>query len=410
MATGIASMITSIKLTNTQIAVYLNEFLKEIKGPDYQLLEKLANKKTLPNHQYGDTTTTGDTGGDAARTANIYSSRLDGFKVTVWDDIGFQMNYGFRLDDLDNSDNYGSELDYNFQDFEIAEGKGYGNTGTGAQNYRLHDKALTNKFHINIPIIRYGATNQWDSLCENLIPTEESRMLIKQFGKQAKMVQGQYIRATLINEATQHPQIDFSTSADGGVTEAAALETAINAAKRDMNLREAEKYAGLIKGTDVVGSSPVKPGYILIINTLVEDTVKLMPSFVDAVNYSSQMGLLDNEYGSILKGEVRIVVNNMLARGAGGTVSGANALGVADSMNASGMDIGEYNALLVAKDAYTIAALSGTQRYKMYIDEPGKGNDTLRLEKNAGWKSILGCKVTRPAWLHNFPLLINSLT
>lgn len=407
MATPIASIIDSVQLTPPQQAVYLKEFQSEINMIDFKMYENLGKKRTLPNHMYGDTTNTGDTGGDAMRTANVYTSQLDGFKITVWDDLAFIMNYGFRLDDLDNSDGYGADLDYNFRGFQIDEGTGYGNAGSGATNYRIHDKALTNKFYVNVPIIRFGATNQWDTLCVDLIPTEESKQLIKEFGKQAKMVQGQYIRATLLNGGTIHTLVDVTAATP---TAYQNLQDALVAAKRDMKMREGAMFVGAINATDKVGTNPVKGGYIAIINTLCEDVVSNLPDFIDVVDYSSQVGLFENEYGALRKHEIRFVVNNLLVRDTAADISGADALGVSDRMDATGLDIGRYNIILMAKDAYTVASLAGKQRYQIFIDGPGKGNDTLRIEKNMGWKAILGCAVHRPAWLHVFPVLINALT
>jgi hypothetical protein len=180
--TPLISIYGSAQVTEPQAAVFQKEWMKEISMVNYKMLEDYASKETLDNHMYGDTTNTGDTGGDAARAANLYTSRLDGFKITAWDDLAFQMNYGFRLDDLDNSNAYTAGLDYNFRSFQIDEGKGYGGAGVGSPggtDYRAHDKAITTKFNVNVPIIRFGATGQYDSLFHNLVPTKEAKQMIK---------------------------------------------------------------------------------------------------------------------------------------------------------------------------------------------------------------------------------------
>lgn len=70
----------------------------------------------------------------------------------------------------------------------------------------------------------------------------------------------------------------------------------------------------------------------------------------------------------------------------------------------TGSTLTEYNMIVMAKDAYTVASLSGNKQYELFIQESGQGSDVLHLEKNMGWKSMIGCKVTRPAWMFNKPI------
>lgn len=395
MANAIATLITSLKLSPALKAAYLRPFLKEVKAFDYSMWEKYADKQTIPGGNYGDTRATGDTGGDAARTAGLYTGHLDGFKITGWDDIGYVMNYGFRLDDMGAgapgfapTDLY-ADIDYNFTDFEIAEGTGYANDGTKATNYRAHDKPLTNKFYINVPIVRFGATNQYEDLAKVLATSDDFSQLMKQFGTQAKMVQAQYIRATLINEATQMTPIDMQT---GGTVQ--DIYDTLIAVKQQLKLRRAEKFTEKIAATDAQGAVSVRPSYIGIMSTQFEEVMDEVPEFNHVDDYPNSRATLPNEYGTVKKSEIRFIENDVLCR-----QSGTSSVGIVDVMNGANLEV--YNLLVMGKNAYTIATLQGRNRYQLFVDPPGKGNDTLRLEHNTGWKVHLGAKVHRPAWMYN---------
>lgn len=403
MAQAITATIISEKLTPSVYASYITPFLKAVKDFDYAMYEKFGDKRTLPANQYGDTVATGDTGGDAARAAGLYEGFLDGFKITAYDDLAYIMNYGFRLDDMGSgaapyvpTDLYDG-IKYNFTDFEIPEGKGYGNTGTGAVNYRAHDKGLTNKFYINVPIVRFGATTQYDSVTGMLIGKEDNVQLMKAFGQMAQMVQTQYVRATLINEATQLTPVDLT--ATGTVAD---IKDSLVAVKRQLKKRKGEKFTSSIAATDKVGTESVRASYIAIISSQMEDTIDQIEGFIHVDDYSNSRGLMPNEYGTVKKTEIRFITNDVLVRQS--EEVGGRVLGIADVMTDAELSV--YNILIMAKDAYTIASLQGANRYQIFIDLPGQGNDTLRLEKNCGWKVHLGVKVHRPAWIYNLQVKI----
>jgi len=401
MADAIIATIVSADLKPPIYATYLAAFQKEVRAFDYAFYEKHGEKRVLPNHQFGDTSDGQDTGGDAARASGLYDAFLDGFRITGYDSQAYVMNWGFRLDDMGNgaqpftpTDLY-AEIDYNFTDCEIPEGTAYGNAGTGATNYRIHDKALVNKFFINVPIVFFGATTQFDTYANILMATEDNVQLMKAFGEMAQMVQTQYIRATLINEATQLTPIDLS--ATGTVEE---IEAAMKVVKNQFNKRRAKKYTTSIAATDRVGTQSVRSSFLGVINSQMQDTVDLIPGFVHIDEYSNSSPTMPNEYGHVKKAEFRLITNDILVRQS--ETAGGRVLGIADKVENG--ELTEFNMLLMAKDAYTIASLKGADRYKIYIQKPGTGGDVLHREKNCGWTVTMGAKVHRRAYLYNLKI------
>ena len=350
---------------------------------------------TLPAGQYGDTSVTGDTGGDAYRTAGVYASQNDGFKITGWDDIGYFMNYGVTVDGKNDADYIADGgLDVVYSDFEIVEGQAY----AGGTNYQAHNKALTNKFYINVPIVRFGATNRYDRLGNKLIPDTDTEELMKQFGKQAKTVQTQYIRSTLINLATPAPARTFT---DGGTeAELTAMVKYLNTAKQNLKVKGGEQFIQNVKASDGVGTVPVRSGYVAIIHSSMENIIQELPGFVHYTKYGNGKPVLSNEFGMVPETEIRFVVNDLLVQ-----QSGTSSIGIVDVFDATN-GLTSYNMLIMAKNAYVIATLEGDQRYKMYIKAPGSGQDVLEMEKLCGWKTIMGCAVKRPAWIYNVPITI----
>ncbi len=425
MATPITATVVSKQLSTDGKLRYAALFINEVSSMETEMAmyERYATKRTLPSHVYGDADATGYTGGDAMRATNVYTSKLDGFAITGYDSQSFYMNYGFRIDDMGNgsspftpTDSYGVALDYNQADFQINEGKGYGNTGTGATNYRIHDKALVSKFEVNCPLIRFGATLQKDSLADLLNATEDGKMIMKNFGEQANMVEAQYVRATLINEATQWGSLDYSTGgaalAADGANSLASLKAKLKAIRQQLNLRKGKTFAGAVNASDKIGTTAVPGGYVGIAHSLMEDFFEQDSEWIPVIDYANQTGLLPGEMGTFKNTKVRIVANDLLIRNtaaqitAGAAPAAGGMFGVADVMEDT--ELGAYNMLVMAKDAYTIATLKGAERHTVYVDGPGKGQDTLRIEANMGWKTLLGCKVHRKAYIHNINVIITD--
>lgn len=390
----IATLITTADVSPKVYAAYLRDFIQEVTAIDWEFYDKYAKRYTLPSGMYGDSAVTGDTGGDAMRAAGLYDGTTDGFKIRGWDDIGYMMNYGFTVDGYNDAD-YAADggLDFNFSDTEIPEGQAYA-AGT---DYRAHDKAVTNKFYINMPIVRHGATTKYDNLALVLMATEDNREIVKQFGKMGKVGQAQYVRATLINMATQYAGFTFT---DGGTTaELDAFATELSVIKQALKLKGAKKFAADVKASAGNGTVPVRGGFIAIISSQMENVIQALPGFVHYTQYGTQAGLLPNEFGTIPETEIRFVTNDILIR-----QSATSAIGVVDTM--TGQVLTGYNMIVMGKDAYGVATIAGKERYKLYIDEPGKGQDTLRTEKNMGWKTIYGCAVIRPAHIFNLPITL----
>ena len=383
----IVSVIQTAQLSPEAQAVYMMEFLTEVESIDFKFYEKYAGKITLPSHVYGDRKAS-DTG--AGSPGNTYSGELDSFKITGWDDLGYFMNWRATIDGKNDADYAASgALDYGYLDMEINEGEGY-NNGT---NYRQHDKAVTNKFYVNLPVVRFGATARYDSLSKLLIATEDNRQIVKQFGAMAAATQAQFVRATLINEATPSANV-IDVSVAGWET---TLVNDLNTIKRAIKKRKGKFFASEVGASDKVGTGPVRVGYIAVINSEMEDLVASLPGFKHYTEYGSQSGLLENEFGALSDSEIRFVVNDIIVRGNAGNSVITNV----DSVDPTTNELVNYNMLVFAKDAYKIGGLEGAERYKLYIDAAGKGQDTLRLENPMGWKTIMTAGVTRPAYIYN---------
>ena len=424
----ITSVITTLKMQPKAEAVLVGSFVLAYKAAiDTEFYVTHSKRVALPRGMYGDSRyfdNNGDptTGGDVH---NLYKSSFNNFEVTGWDDIGFMMNYGLVLEDIDGRQaKYDAAMgiadptkaiDYNFQEFEIPSEKAYDiSSGTSggsgfATNFRAHDKALVGKYSLKLPVVRWGATATYDTVDIAFIPSEDDKELMGQMATQAAMVKGEYIRATLINESTQIGTQTLNISTAGVVTanDLTGLLATMTRIRQQLKFKRGLPFAPVINASDLTSVSSVAPRYIAVINPLLEDYFKQLPGFKEVRDYAAQTGVLPNEIGTVPSLGIAFVTNDLLFKtmATARTNDAPYITTVAgDVFDKNTVKLTKYNMLVMAKDAYVTTYVAGEDEYKFYINAPGGTHDPIQMIKTMGWKSMFGCKVVRPSWIFNLPI------
>ena len=149
--------------------------------------------------------------------------------------------------------------------------------------------------------------------------------------------------------------------------------------------QRAKKFTEVIKGTDKVGTQPIRSAYIGIVDPATTEDLRLLSNWKNVETYASFEQAMEDEVGS--KGDFRIIEsynNDPVVQ-----------------VNTAVADVNIYLSLFMGKDAYTTATLRGKQGIRTIVKPLGSAgaDDPLEQYGTIGWKAITGCAILNEAWL-----------
>ncbi len=173
-----------------------------------------------------------------------------------------------------------------------------------------------------------------------------------------------------------------------GVADRASLASVITAS--DISLmavklkkQGAKKFHKIVSGSNKIGTTPIRSAYIGIVTPEVTEDLRALPNWKDVEAYGSNMGVMQDEVGSI--GDFRIIesINNDPI--IDGVTAGTDA----------------YLSLFMGKDAYATTSLRGKGGIKSIVNAIGSAGaeDPLAQYGTIGWKAITGCAILNENWL-----------
>lgn len=154
--------------------------------------------------------------------------------------------------------------------------------------------------------------------------------------------------------------------------------SAVNAA---LDTANAFKFVQGKIGEDRFGSSPIRSGWILFVNTLLEPTFDAMDNFTSSWNYPNNNDAVYSEYGSVLNFRIY--------------TSSEAAVQSAASMN--GNDV--YNNMAVARESYAHIDQDGYSSQLIY--RPPIFSGPLALNGTLGVKFAQAQAILQETWLRN---------
>lgn len=352
----------------------------------------------------------------------IPTGEFDTYKIEVWDDIAWYMNYkealtsGGRQNGLavfdngkgtglgsgfngGNASNVYQHIDINpqnyaFDMFDLTQGGAIGTLNL--TNYKQYieslDTDLVGKDEIEIPIQRFFRYIWYDKDNKKLIPNNYWTKITEQLGRQAGFVIEKITRLQYLTQMYPVAPLVVTINAanpNAGLTD---LADAISTAIARLRHWQAPKYAKMIEGSVKQESKPVKDGYYAIIHPDLEKYLKNMPGFIDKINYGDQSGTHKNEFGAF--DQVRFISNEVLAWT--GNPSDPDIYDPATGR------LTKYTLAIFGEGAFASTTLRGTQNVQLIAKDI---NDPADAIATYGWKAIYGATVTRPVW--TYKIVIN---
>lgn len=148
-----------------------------------------------------------------------------------------------------------------------------------------------------------------------------------------------------------------------------------------LDVNAAQKYLGGLKGSDIIGSTPVRNAYIGMAHSRVEYDIENDPDFRPSSSYANQNDVMPGEYGAIRN--VRYFTSPL------GSIS--------ENAASDGSDVA--NVFIAGKESYACIR-QGRDSLEFLYNPPWK-SDELHQSVTLGWKMIQVPLLLRPEWLFN---------
>lgn len=189
----------------------------------------------------------------------------------------------------------------------------------------------------------------------------------------------------------------------GGVSGAARTDvdgkinaTALDLAIRNLENSDAKYFSEMISASNKVGTSGVRPAYIMHIHPYVKYDLESVPGFKAVPDYGSYEGVMVGEVGSYKN--IRFVQSTLAKyfADAGGAVSG---LGLKST---TGTLADVYSCTLVGKNAYGVVNLASAAEIKYTPHTSVDHSNPLGQWASLGWKAMCGAKILNDNWILRF--------
>ena len=178
-----------------------------------------------------------------------------------------------------------------------------------------------------------------------------------------------------------------------GKVNADALDKAI----RTLEQGEAKYYTEMISASTKIGTSGVRPAYIMHIHPDVKYDLEKVPGFKAVPDYGSYEGVMIGEVGSYKN--IRFVMSTFakIFSDSGAAVS---TTGVKYTTATTACDV--YSCTLVGKNAYGVVNLASAAEIKYTPHTAVDHSNPLGQWASLGWKAMCGALILNDNWMLRF--------
>lgn len=162
---------------------------------------------------------------------------------------------------------------------------------------------------------------------------------------------------------------------------------------KQLQRQNAKTITRAVRSTPSYGTVNVKPAYIGVCHTDLQNDIEDMDGFKLVEDYGAAMGeVYENEFGGC--GQVRYLGSTLFS-------SFADAGGATATMEStSGTNADVYPVIYLAQDAFGCVPLKGKSAITPTVVNPKpSGSDPLGQRGYAGWKAYHACVILNDAWM-----------
>lgn len=232
------------------------------------------------------------------------------------------------------------------------------------------------KTDLTAKVSQYGdyvhVTDWVDLTVEDAVLTETNELLGEQMGKTRDVL----VRDILAACASS---TDASNGSNGN-TPTEIHRTDVDAVVKTLLNSDADMITMVKSASTGVGTSPIRPAFIGLMNTNLIDDLEAVTGFISTTNYPSQDKVMQAEWGST--GNVRWLTSTQAHRD---TVSSPN----------------EYKLMILGQNAYGVTSIEAGVAKSIVKAFGSSGTaDPLNQRATAGWKMPFVARILNDSFMH----------
>jgi len=228
---------------------------------------------------------------------------------------------------------------------------------------------LPEKTDLSVSLKQYGAwlkTSAWRDMTGL---TQDKAAMTKRITRQSARTLDRLARDVTAGGASN------TTCSNGDPSGTYLNRTDIDTVVKNLMAENAEMITSRIKASTGVGTSPIRPAFIVIAHTLCKQDIEAVAGFKHTSTYPRGSGIYPGEIGSI--GDTRWILTTE------GYYSSSN-----------------YYCLFLAEDAFGDVRIKGGDRPLIYHG-PKQVNSPLEMYGTLGWKRNYACRILYDVLLHS---------
>jgi N4-gp56 family major capsid protein len=207
---------------------------------------------------------------------------------------------------------------------------------------------------------------------------------------------GQTMELVVFNAIRAGTNVLYNNGASRAEVNSAISTTTLARAIRQLKRQNAKYISRMLAGTDKVGTTPVRPGFVAFCHPDLQNDLELLAGFKTPSEYGTYSVLAENEMGSWR--EIRFLSSTLyapfLAAGANTTTMLSN--GVVGTTTPSDV----YPIIIVGKDAYATVSLAGSTAVTPIVINPKPSDsDPLAQRGHVGFKMYGTSCILNDAWM-----------
>jgi N4-gp56 family major capsid protein len=172
----------------------------------------------------------------------------------------------------------------------------------------------------------------------------------------------------------------------------------LNKALRTLNRQNAKMVTKALKGTDAVGTAPIRPAYIAVCHPDLQFALEGITGWKNPVEYSNGTPMMPNEIGAFKN--VRFFTSTLFQPWlAAATTTGSGSTYMTNGSTGTGIpDV--YPIIIFGADAFATVSLAGSTALQPIVVNPKPSDsDPLAQRGHVGFKGWMTAAILNDAWM-----------
>lgn len=241
---------------------------------------------------------------------------------------------------------------------------------------------------VTATLAQYGRRTQ---VTDVIADTHEDPVL-NEYAEVMGELAGQTMELIVFNAIKAGTNVKYANGGARNAVNTVVTATLLNSCIRQLKRQNAKLQSRMLSGSDKVGTTPVRPGFVAFCHPDLQQDLEAIPGFKTPAEYGTYSVLADCELGSFK--EIRFMASTMYTAFA--DAGGAKGL----MFSSTGTNADVYPIVITGKDAYATVSLAGATAISPIVLNPKPSDsDPLAQRGHVGFKMYGTSVILNDAWM-----------